>query len=845
MIITETCKRVHENIKKKVATILHCHGVGGSGKSEIVRKMAESFPFAEGNESKFCIKWHIQCKDSGHNLQQELKLLAAKLLENSPKVSQEIHQEIVDNLDSFQAKHLVDILVELDVPILIIVEDPSNEDGEKLLKSLCESLMSYSKKIIDKKIHLYISSRQGESIVTAQETFLSYYALFHVQGFNEQEATKYMLAEKTGEETSEDEETAVAKIFKLFDGLPLGLQVAKKYCQKVKINYSDYVELMSDLLDNAITSEKSEVIKEYGNKALNVFHALVMPFIPNDEEDATAVLFWNILCCISYFHYDRIPRFALEQCCLILQAEKVKKTRIKNRIDTSRLISKLVDQGMCTETDQDQITFHEVVLYAFRLSRNALSITNCYHLQKAVEIMSSLVSKDMRKQDHAKRMYQLRRHLQSLLLHIEKNLQILEDSEDVLLLKALTSHLHETAAAIMLNESSLFWKEADEHYEKALNHIWPEKSYSYSALMQWQEYGREKKEFAQKILEFSKTKADKLPVNFTLKYASKLEFSFEASEIKFLESRSLSKSIFAKVKDLLNKRSPNEDVLSHLIHCGLFLSDQQYKPIFYAERFAFILHSWSRLVLYGDEDQVSKVSEKCLFMSTLSKRISMECRKFNRISFLSEHLSEIGGWVPMLLKLKRPSEELKEALTTCKSALMDKSTKDMFENGMLKEVYGPEDIGNRISLLRYIVRINARLHQEASIEELKQADSDCEELFKLAEKHAPNVSACLMCLIYCAKYYAAKGEFEHAMECFQKYFDLEPVYMPRFNSRCWAVFNYAKAVVENKHSSLDDKFHSARKCSEVLNSNNVMNKTLKIGLKSFLKQLKLRPESDF
>ena len=164
------------------------------------------------------------------------------------------------------------------------------------------------------------------------------------------------------------------------------------------------------------------------------------------------------MCCISYFHYDRIPRFALEQCCHILREEKVKKPQIRNRIEISNLIIKLVEHGICTETEKGEITFHEIVFNAFRLNKHS---DDFKPLEKAIETMSNLVSKDMWKKEHSGKMYKLRRHLQSLLYHIEKNKQALEDSEDSFLLKALTSHLHETAAAIMLNESFLFWKKAD------------------------------------------------------------------------------------------------------------------------------------------------------------------------------------------------------------------------------------------------------------------------------------------------------------------------------------------------------------------------------------------------
>jgi len=138
--------------------IVHCCGVPGSGKSEIIRKLAEAFPFTNGiKENTNFIKWHIQCKDSGHDLQQELKVLAEKLLKNSDKVNQDKYQKIVDNLNKHKAEELVNVLLEINVPILIVVEDPPAERKAKLLQSLCRNIIHHSnkKKHLKKVPYLY------------------------------------------------------------------------------------------------------------------------------------------------------------------------------------------------------------------------------------------------------------------------------------------------------------------------------------------------------------------------------------------------------------------------------------------------------------------------------------------------------------------------------------------------------------------------------------------------------------------------------------------------------------------------------------------------------------------
>ena len=842
MIITEACKKIRENIKDKKIVILHCYGVAGSGKSEIIRKMAEEFPFMENrNQNESVIKWHIQCKDSDHDLQQELKLLAKNLLKKSPRVSQEMYQNIVDDVDNNKTTNLVNALLQTKVPVLIMVEDPTTKQRIKLLKSLCETLKHYSENGVTTSFHMYISTRESDSILLPHSSVHCYH-LAPVTGFNEQESIDFL-----GEGLSEHQKQEVAvKIFRHFDGLPIGLQVAKAYCLKLGITYNDYVELMKDVVDYDIKSEeKQQVIKMYGKSALHVFHAIVLPFMPNNEEDATAVLYWKILRCISYFNYDRIPRFALEQCCQVLREEKREKegralavkSRIESKIDIGNLILKLKEHNMCRVSDNDEITFHEVILNAFRLNEYPVASKDFKPLEKAAEIMSSLVSKDMRKTDHSKKMYQMRRHLQTLLNHIEKNDQVFTDADDALLLKALTSYLHETAGAIMLNESSLLWKKADQHFDMALKHIWPENSSFFESKKRWQKLATAKEEIARDIVKSSECKAKELSPDFTLKYASRLEFALEDSEILYLKSRSTSASSFVELEASLKEKRPlKATVLKKLVDCELFLPDQQYKPIFYAERCAFILHSWSRLVLYADEDDVEEVGEKCLFMSSLSICICKECRLSSGVSLLAEQLSNTGGWIPILLKLKRPSEDLEPALRNCKTILREQVMKDVYENGMLKEIFGPSNVATCISLLRYIVRIRARLHKPDTDEkDVRAADEECERLFHLSEENASSVSTCLMCFIYCAKYYAAKGDFDASMKCFHKYFELEPKFHQRFIVHSWAVFNYARAVGEHKNCSIQDKNIAIQKSFELLHSKKVMNKTLKLRLKNSLK----------
>ena len=826
MVLTETFIQIREKIKNEAIVILQCCGVPGSGKSETIRKLAEEFPFEEVSQ-KVLVKWHILCKDSGHNLQEQLKNLTDKLLKHSMITDPEQHSDIVVNLKTNDSIEFVDALVKLEIPILILVEDPL-EDQIPLLRDVSTNLKrnAEKRKNIAQKIHLYVSSRKNIALLKVGSD-INCYKSEKIEGFNKDEALSFL-----NQELPESDNKDKLEIFQIFSGLPLGLNTAKTFCKKARIDYRKYLELVKDVEYDIISKEKEAILEEYGCATQHIFQAIVIPFepvvtplVPTHHRNAiSAILIWKILCCLSYLHYDRIPRFVLEHFCHVLRDIKVKNPVLKNEVEVGSLISELLDHCMCTETNKDDITFHEVVLNAFRLNRLNVLKTDFNPLKNSIKNLCRLVSKDMRKKEHSLKMFKLRRHLQSLLGHVENNQHIFEGQHDEQLLRALTSYLHETTAAVMLSESpSSFWNESEKYFEKALRVIFPSDDVIEDIMVP--KTIQKAKDIANTILKISKQKGANLPSNFTVKYASNLQLSFEeqTEELDFLRSQTKNSRLFAETEKLLSAKDSPEIIIDNLQQCGLFLSDEKYRPVFYAERFAFILHSWSRLVLYGDQEDVKKIGKRCLWMSELCNEISIKCREQCKVSLLSEPLSTTGGYIPILLKVKEDSrEKLITALYLCEDHLKNDENTEVFENGMLKEVHGPSATDNRIKLLRYIVRINTKIHKKicSDSNSIFNADERCKELFKLSVKHSETIRKCSMCFIYCAKYYAAKEEMNEALKCFEKFFELDSDSDPRFHVRCWAVYNYARAVIKFEDCSAEYLVDALNKCDEVLNLKN-------------------------
>ena len=824
-----------KKIKKENLCILHCWGIAGSGKSQIVRKLAESFPFTYDDKkspSKNVIKWHIQCKDSGHDVNKELQKLTDELFMNAHIQNKETYQSIKDHLNDNECGMLVQTLLSCSFPVLIIVEDPdSNTEiaNKKLLKDFLRNLPCFFEPEVKPTMHFYITSRTGNAILKEDETKrMNIYKKEKVTGFNESEALEYLLS--NGKPNKE----SATKIFQRFSGVPLGLQAAKGYCDDARINYSDYLELLQDIEYDIIRDEE-EITKEFGDSAKHIFQAIVLPFIPLDEYDNTACLHWKILSCLSYFNYDRIPWLAVEYCCNLLCENKVKKKNLWNKAEVGRLVTKLRDHDMCSETDEKEITFHEVVSNAFRLNHHSALSNSFSPLKKAIEIMSGLVSKDMRKKLHSNQMYQLRRHIQTLLNLIKNDKEIMQDEN--ILLKALTSHLYETAAAIMLNESPpLFLELSGKFFDKALNLVWDN--------VEQLKYKGEEFDppiLAKKIVAKSQRKGSMLPEHFTIDYASKLKMCFNDEEIGFLKSKSENMHYFKEVEKLIKSKKSNKLLLEEMQKCKLFLLNKDYAQIFYAERVASILHSYSRLVLYTDLNEACQYDKKCIWMSRLSNCIAAECRTACNVSLLVEHLSQTGGMIPIVLKLKKKSfYNNVTALEFCKRILLTKTKNTvMYENGMLKEVFGPSKLITRLMLLKSITRVNARLLQSADYKvDVLDADKNCNDLFELSAENWEEISSCTLCFIYCAKYYAARNNFEQAVKCFVKFFKItsEKSFKERFNVLCWAVYNYARCI--QCFAAQDHFQNAAKKCGFVLNCQGIMSKDLREKLKSLCQKLK-------
>ena len=601
----------------------------------------------------------------------------------------------------------------------------------------------------------------------------------------------------------------------------------KSYCRLASICYRDYLKLAEDYGYDILLEEKDAILKEYGESAEHIFLAVVMPFMPKEESTSSANLDldWQILCCISNFHYDRLPKFLVEACFSVIRKQKVKHPDLKSKADAGIFVGKLVDYGMCTKSENGQfITFHEVVLNAFRFK--AQSTQNFNLLEKAMEAMCNLVSIDMREKEHFDKMCILRPHLQALLLQVKTNEKELEKVMNVSLLKTTTSHLYEIAGAALLEETRS--EESENMFKESLKTIWP------TLLEVICHKDQSTDELAQIIFDESQVKSEELPSDFIPRYASWIKLShFDETKHNFLRSRN--KGSYEKVKALV-KQCNFKELVIELQKCELFLSDESFRPIFYAERAASILHRWSRYFLTGTNGHQTEI-EKGLRLSLLSNAVSIRVRERTGVPLMMEWLSYTTGMIPLLMKQKNKPESLSKARDVCKT-MLDNQNLIVYENGLLARLFYPPEV-TQMYLLRRLVQINARLirgsHMAKDEKFLQEAEEQCEELDDLANDRTR--SLCGKAFVVCGKYYGATKDYSKAIHCFNKYFELStmPDLKQEFHTKCWAVYNYARAVC--CYSSSDAKLDAIERCKKVLSTNKVISTDMKRLLKKILNQL--------
>ncbi|XP_009862375.4 uncharacterized protein LOC104266850 [Ciona intestinalis] len=771
--VTQQYVDVKESVVREKKVILHCHGFPGTGKSEIMRKLAEEFPYESNHE--LYIKWHIEFEDEGHDAQAQLQELVKSLF-HSNLITEEAKQRVISDLQRNCAGSLTELLQETKVCVLIIFEDVPLKTPK-----LLSDLLRWVDKIQENNVpfHIYMATRHQTVLENVESKKISSYRSIRVKGFNEDEGIKYLLSRNQGfyETVSDSEKEAACQVFQRFSGSILGLKTAKGFCERSQISYEEYMIELVEGEEDLHALEVQQLENVYGTNVRHIFQAITLPFRGNDAVNR------KVMSCLSYLHYNSIPRELLNKLFYHFLSENgdMRRKFGQSKIKAGQLISMLNEFDLC-ENGKD-LKLHEVVLHAFRVSLSP----DDESFKTMVRVLAGSVTKDLREPKTKTKMKSICPHIRVLLFHVKEN-----QTGDKLT-QLLLSHLYEVYGSVADDKVSCF-KFLSQAFKLVFQIL---KGIEGTGLTEFiaKYENNEMNEVAEELFESSIRSGDNLERGLITEYESSV-LIFQKRVLDFLESRATDKARFSQQIRQKLELCPvmGTDIIESLREAKLFLDEEKHRKVFLAERIVSILHSASRIILYSQQPSIDyKMS---LWLSRMATTISRKCREKTGVGLLFEEISVLGGQIPIGMdwckSLGRGTAEyiieMKSLMQTQEAGLARKLEECPYENGLIKEV----DKYRKMNITRHLIRIRSRL-VEVDRKYYEDAVETCRHLRCLAMENVRQWEVARECLIYCGKFYASGAEYELALKCFESFLD-DPANAGG-QSWPWGIYNFARSVV--------------------------------------------------
>jgi len=639
-----TQREAYRNIKVKQkdqhASILHLYGIPGTGRTEIVRKLAEEFPY-QGNEM-LLVKYEIDCGGDHADIARSLGDLLYEMLSQAFGTNNSAVKYACAGLLEDSPQLFVKLLCEASLPIVIIIQDPPKE-SKKLMDSivLCLKDATHSK-----PVHLYVTSN-SKSTLYHQSNIEEY----EVTGFAEEEGLKLLL---NSQSDSSEETKAAADIFKSLSGSPLGLFAVKTYCQMLDITYNEYLQLQSHLIYAEI---KHDLEKQFGANYKHVFETVVALLDTKEE-------LLNQLKTVSMFHHGNIPRRLIGK---VMQRhrkvsnEKPAVTQLVNKKWSGLFINRLADFTFCKidkKGTDSKVTFHQVVFSAVQellKSRDQYELKR--HLKYAILAISSVVNKDLRKRTDKLLMKCFVPHIQAVLKHFED----FDMCEKDFLMKMAAAHLYEVLGAIF---SSSFQTTAEKYLKSSISMIWAEitqracSNLNFDVVTHKQNIPTD--EYAKEIIEICVAAGEDLRHSGVdiIQYASVI-LQIKDEDLNFLNKFTRNEEFEEYFK---NSCQYCVEISSQNIKklrsepAEIFLGEDKHYKVFFTERLISVVYSLSRVILYDVTDMTEDERDTFVWMADLVTSLCRECKRVTGVSLLFFGLSPLVQ-VDVRLKNEKPLTE--------------------------------------------------------------------------------------------------------------------------------------------------------------------------------------------
>ena len=807
-VICQTYEEIKAIQEHERVSFLHAHGLPGSGKSEIIRKLAVEFPYSK--EKNVFVKHQIDCSDSSEDIEQCLKDLLDMMHKNDLLQRNEKWKVACSRLEKKRTADYVGLLVESGVPILIIIEDPPRKDRE-LLADFLRSLDSAQPKDF---IHVYITSK-SKNIGNCEG--LKHYRPKYVKGLTVSEGLQLL---GLSESSSDADKKAGETIVGFLSGSPLGLIAVKAYCKKTRKSLDAYHQTQEQFPLATHRTEIEVLKEEYGPEQLHLFQCVIRLL----QSKYTAL--WKIMSTLAVFHHGGIPQRLIGKVVQLhrpADRESLKETHANNEQESGAFIREVEDFGICSVVGKDYkstvVSFHRVVFVAVRLhlQENGLLSSS---LRDAIVATSSLVHKDVRKTDTMA-------FMQSMQSQIERILSFADEHPDDIndfLMKMAVAHLREILGVI--SQPTL---QAVDSLERSAHAIWTEvnqfaqNKVDFSVLTNKQ--NQEVESYAKDIAEACVEAGDKLRAmhdDFN-QYASYV-MQFKPDELDFL----LDHSSHQEIKEFLKDATVNSLGITpgRLVKyrrkeskTTIFLDMESYCRVFFVARLISILYTLGRIPIKHRRIRDNE-REKFVWISDMAHALCVECLKITGTRVLFLRRSAVARVAVRLKSCSGVGHSKKgillEAQTIMNNFLSEEMSKQYayFENGLRKSMDNPFEW---MTYLAYVVRIETKLMpfdvSDNLAEKGNSADLHYRKLYQIATENKVWQFS-FTCIIYCGKYMAAKGKYLEAARHFQEALNAPWIKTDKAAMFPWACYNLTRAVVCGR---LRDLFPETRvACQEAL-----------------------------
>jgi len=851
-----------EQSKNHNVSILHLYGIPGSGKTEVIRKLAQDFPYDTHDE--VTVKKEVDLSDNPDDLRTSLKNLLKEMLDHN-LVLEADYKSACMSLDKGNSQALVKALRDSNAPILILIQD-AQEANQDFLNDLVSSLKQVASV---KPIHFYITSNVKSTLhiqdvsknsvcgssshsnapasedpqqqEAPEETFLSICKGYEIKGLLEEEGLTMLGVSKN---YTEEEQIAAKTIIDDLSGSPLGLIAVENHCRTSGITYSEYLELKAFWNYN-------KIIDAFRTKHKHVFEAVIRLL---DTKEGLL----NKMKTVAMFHHGDVPRRLIGKIMQTFRNAQENENPVgiylSNKQESGMFISQLEDFSIC-EVDKHgknpvAITFHRVVFSAMQaLLQCEESTQYAKFLKQAILAVSSVVNKDLRRREDLVFMKRMCPHIQAILQNFDNYSQNASGSIDFLENMAVT-HLREVFGAV--NSDSLQGL-AEKSLIKAAKSIWKEVLARSASKLEFHVFIQKQSEgvahYAEQIIAACIKAGEHLKnegIDLTTYISAMLQVKQEDADF-------LCASIpCEKIQQYLRKVSKYSLTISSEFmkmvyneHSDIFLERSLHEKVFFVDRLISVVYSLGRIAVYDDDDVTAERREKFMWIIDLANALCVECHKATEVNLLFQKLTSV---VQLQVRLKRTAgldaddrkvllQETRKVAERNLTQIQEEKEEVAFENGLRKSVI--KNIFQELTSLRTLVRIDAKLWHLCNSEELvelqKTSNSYYQQLHEKANEAMETWKQSPKCIVYCGKYLAAKGDYEGAVLHFRTALDIKFVKGDKSKAFPWVCYNYLRAVskgnlVEYKQDAIEQGREAMQHDIDIAND-------LLVKLKSHLPQV--------